>query len=493
MKRSHSLQLKVTAAFAGVLVGFIGTAAYVPRALWSYTLRAEEIQKRYAASVGVLAELRGCGRELRQAALLAFHEQAPDVRAAYESDAARARQRCASAVAAHSATMSARGTGPDPGRASWEHFVAHDIPEHDAAVDAVIAQSHLAVRDPRVLRALFDTVVDGDSNLQAMIALYAANAKTSAEQIHVGLQGLSSLYLALAAVGAAGAAILLVETVRIVRRYARAVDRQLADLDAFGGQVAHDLRGPLQTIQLAVSTIQKRTEDPAVQRLARGAASAVVRLDSMIRDLLQFARDGSTHPERACADVSAVVADTCAELLPIAERSNVKLTVRAGTRSLARIAPVALKTIVSNLVENAIKYRSRDRENEVLIAAGAEGHEVWVTVSDRGPGIDRALMPRLFEPFVRGSERPDSYGLGLATVKRLVDAHRGTIRVRSAPETGTTFVIRLPALASSGGRIAAGGAGVAVPVTPSGDARGGGANRPGRSHGTGQRPAPDTL
>jgi signal transduction histidine kinase len=467
MQRTHSLQVKVSAAFAAIVIGFVGTAAYVPRALWGYTLRAEEIQKRYAEAVGVLAELRGCGREIRQAALLAFHERTPYVRAAYEADVARARQRCASAVAVQSAAMRAAGTAADPARAAWEHFVSYDVPEHEAAVDAVIAQSHLAVRDAGVLRSLFETVEDGDSNLQWMVAIYAASAKTSAEQIHAGLQRLSSLYVALAGVGAAGAFILLVETVRIVRRYARAVDRQLADLDAFGGQVAHDLRGPLQTIQLAVSAIQKRTEDAAVQRLARGAASGIVRLDAMIRDLLQFARGGA-RAERASANVSTVLLETCAELLPITERAGVKVSVRAGTELLARIAPVALKTIVSNLVENAIKYRSSDRENEVVVTASAERHEVWIAVSDRGPGIDRELIPRLFEPFVRGSERPDSYGLGLATVKRLVDAHRGTISVQSTPESGTTFVIRLPAHVRRDGRIAAEADGVPAAVTAAG-------------------------
>lgn len=444
MSRGTSLQVKVAAAFAAVIVGFVGTAAYVPRTLWRYTERAEQIQKRYTGAVEVLAELRGCGREIRHGALLAFHERAPDVRAAYEADIARARRRCAAAVAAESAVMRATSSA-DPARAAWEHFVANDIPEHEAAVNAVVAQSHLRVRDPTVLRALFQTVADGDSNLQAMVALYATSAKASAEQIGAGLERLSSLYVALAAVGAAGAFFLLFETVRILRRHARAVDRQLARLDAFGGQVAHDLRGPLQTIQLAVSAIQKQTDDPAVQRLARGAASGVGRLDAMIRDLLQFARGSAARGDGTSSDVAAVLSDTCAELLPIAGRAGVKVTVVAAAGLVARIAPVALRTVVSNLVENALKYRSHVRANEVVVTATAVEREVWIAVSDRGPGIPRDLLPRIFEPFVRGSERPDSYGLGLATVKRLVDAHQGTISVQSTPDAGTTFVIRVPA------------------------------------------------
>jgi signal transduction histidine kinase len=59
--------------------------------------------------------------------------------------------------------------------------------------------------------------------------------------------------------------------------------------------------------------------------------------------------------------------------------------------------------------------------------------------------MSAAFLPHVFEPFVRGSKRTDGYGLGLATVKRLVDAHRGTIRVESEEGRGTTFVVLLPA------------------------------------------------
>lgn len=447
MKPSQALQVKVAAAFTAVILGFVGTAAYLPRALWSYTSGAQQIQEQFGGVVAVLTELRGCGRDVRQAAMLAFHERAEPVRSAYEAEVALARERCASLVAAHSASVSAFPAATDPGRAAWQHFVAEDVPAHDAAVDAVVVESRRPRRDPRVLSRLLEVVTDGDAQLEAMVSLYAAAAETGARDIDAGLRRLSSVYLALAALGAAGAVILLVETVRVVRRHARIMDRQLAELDAFGGHVAHDLRGPLQTIRLAVGAIERRTEDPAVQRLARGAASGVGRLDAMIRDLLQFARGGAAHTEQASADVAAVIAHACEELAAKASEAQVKVTVDADRTLVARVAPVALEAIVSNLVDNAIKYRSSERANEVVVMATRQGHEAWIAVSDRGPGIRADLLPHLFEPFVRGSDRPDSTGLGLATVRRLVEAHHGKITIQSSGESGTTFLICLPAVA----------------------------------------------
>lgn len=459
MQRSRILQLRVTAALAALIVGFVGAAAYVPYALWSLTQQAEEIHQRHTTAVATLAELRGCGRALRQPALRAFVERGTEAHAALEAEVERARARCAAAIQRHARDMSARTETPDPGRGAWDHFLAHDVPAHEAAVDALLEGARSGERDPRLVHRLFDAVQDGDSHLQSMIEMYSAQAERNAGQIQAALQRLSSWYLGLAALGAGGALLLLLETMRFIRRYARAVDRQVARLDAFGGHVAHDLRGPLHTVRLAVGAIQKRAGDPAVQRLAQGAAAGVARLDAMIGDLLQFARGGAAHAGGAASSVPAVVAETCEDLRAAAEEARVKLTSHAEPALVARIAPVALKAIVSNLVENAIKYRSRERETEVVVTAARAGGEVRITVSDSGPGIRPDILPHLFEPFVRGSERPDSYGLGLATVKRLVDAHRGTITVDSSAARGTSFTICLPAAPSSGAARPAGAVG----------------------------------
>ena len=80
----------------------------------------------------------------------------------------------------------------------------------------------------------------------------------------------------------------------------------------------------------------------------------------------------------------------------------------------------------------------------VAIRAFVEGQQTRIEVTDTGPGISTEVRERLFVPFARGSERAGGSGLGLATVRRLVEAHDGEIEVGGEPGQGTVFTIRLP-------------------------------------------------
>lgn len=454
MERSQALQLKIAIAFAAVVVGLVGALAYVPLALWPSVRRAEDIQNRYAESVRSLAELHGCGRDIRRAALIAYEarwDPAVD-RAAQEASIARSRARCGATVALLS-TVSMT----DEARAAWQHFKERDIPEHDAAVDALLAASHLRGGDASAVRQLFAAADDGDRVLESMVNLHAAKAKLEAERIQAGLRRLSMFYAVLTGVGALGAVFLLRESVRIIRQYAAAAEQRVADLDAFAARVAHDLRGPLHTVQLAVNLLGAKAPDGAGRRQADVAAASVKRLDAMISGYLHFARGGAGASAGAVTHVATVVHETCDELEPEAERAHAALVATADSGAHARLSPMALKSIVTNLVSNAIKYGSPDRENVIEVSVASRGDVVLLTVADRGAGIPAALLPHVFEPFFRGSERPDSYGLGLATVKRLVEAHGGAVTVDSKEGRGTTFVIRLP--------------GAAAPTPPLADAR----------------------
>jgi signal transduction histidine kinase len=103
----------------------------------------------------------------------------------------------------------------------------------------------------------------------------------------------------------------------------------------------------------------------------------------------------------------------------------------------------AIRTLIENLLSNAIKYGGEN--GHVTVSAGAEERHVRVAVRDRGPGIPGPELPRIFEPFYRGSRAgAEGSGLGLALVRRIVDALDGRIAVESGPRQGTTFTILLP-------------------------------------------------
>jgi signal transduction histidine kinase len=441
LTRTKVLQLKIGLAFTAIVVGFLGAVAYVPFALWPPAQRAEAIHENYAESVRALSELRGQAREVRGAALLAYRAHGdPSVdREQQERAVAEGRERLRATAAQYARMpMSAEE------RASWRELLSSELPEFEEAIDAVLAASRRPGGDFAAARRLTARAATLDDALQGLADGNSAAAKAEAERIHQGLRRLSIGYVVLAVVGTAGAIVLLVQSLGLVRSYADATGRRMAELEAFAGQVSHDLRSPLQTIHLAVGSIERRAEDESVQRLAAKASLSVRRLDGMIRDLLHFARSGAGGRERAHADVGAVLAELRDELLPQAERAHVALTMLSDPSVLAGVAPVALKTILANLVENAIKYRRSEGENHVKVSAKKEGGRVQLVVEDGGIGIPADAVPHLFEPFFRGSKRPDSYGLGLATVKRLVDSHLGSITVQSEEGRGTTFVVTLP-------------------------------------------------
>lgn len=438
------LPLRVGVPFAALAIGFVGVVVYVPFALRPLTDRAEVIQHELAESVRVLSDVRGYARDVRMEALLAYH-----ARWDREIDRAARIQAIAGVWAQLREQVKAYERLPRMPEedAIWYRVRDVDLGALEAAVDRALASPATGDGDPGTVRALTEVGTALDGRLRRLVHINIAASQAETSRIHSDMSRLSIAYVVLAALGTVGALLLLQQILRLLRTYEASVGNRVAELEAFAGQISHDLRTPLQTVQLAVQTIERAADDPAgVRRLAARAASGVRRLDGMIHDLLQFARSSAAGREHGRSDVQEVVGELSRELADPAERAHVALEVRVEPVA-ARITPIALKTVLANLVENAIKYRKPDAENRVVVSAQAEGDAVVLRVEDTGVGIAADHLPRVFEPFFRGTRRPDSYGLGLATVKRLVEAHDGSVSVQSVEGRGTTFAIRLPGAA----------------------------------------------
>ncbi len=123
------------------------------------------------------------------------------------------------------------------------------------------------------------------------------------------------------------------------------------------------------------------------------------------------------------------------------ERAEIRFQVEPRLHALASKA--VLGSIVDNLARNALLYLGDSERRTASLRARSDAGRVVIEVEDTGPGIPPDMLARLFRPFERGSTRPGT-GLGLATVKRLIEAHAGDITVRSQVGLGTTFIVRLP-------------------------------------------------
>lgn len=290
------------------------------------------------------------------------------------------------------------------------------------------------------LRDLSDQFAEISRGTDAVVRVNAQEVRDAAAAVHAKLLQAMVGSSALALLVMAAALVLLRHALAALEAHQRLLEQHAGDLAAFASRAAHELRTPLHTIALALHVLRNHPGQPTA--LERAEASAR-RLAQTIDDILRFSRaGGAPEPGGACA-VQAVVDAVAAELGPSAVEAGLELVTDAPADLGVAMAEGHLRTVLQNLVGNALKY-GRSAGGRVAVRAEGQGGWVALTVSDSGPGIPRDALSRVFEPFFRGSTQAEGYGLGLPTVKRLVEAHGGLVRLTSAPGQGTTVTVQLP-------------------------------------------------
>lgn len=255
-----------------------------------------------------------------------------------------------------------------------------------------------------------------------------------------GLDGLSVLLTILAA--------FLVT--RFMRRYTRLMEQRADELELFAGRVAHDVLSPLGAASLALSYLTEKggIQDPRARRMLALGQRGIERTRLIADDLLEFASAGAQPDPTAHADVRTVIAAVIDEARQMAEERQVALAIEAVDAGSVRCTLGILSSLVSNLVRNGVKYVGEGPGKTVCVRARRQGSFMRIEVEDNGPGLPAAMEVAVFEPYVRG---PDNHqpgiGLGLATVKRVVEAHGGRVDVRSIPRAGCRFGLELPCAA----------------------------------------------
>ncbi len=255
---------------------------------------------------------------------------------------------------------------------------------------------------------------------------------------------------ALVGVGVGGGAVLLglaatIVAARAVRRQTVLQEERARELEMFSARVAHDLMSPLLPVSMALEVANDQVQDAAAQRMIGRARSALKRIRLIVDGLLDFARAGGKPSADACAPVPKVLGDVLDEVKPHAEQAGIELCFDGAPPVEVACSPGILAVVVGNLVNNAVKYMADSRERRVVLRA-KHGHRcVCFEVEDTGPGLPPGLETAAFEPYVRGNDKAAGIGLGLATVKRFVEAHGGRVGVkRRADGCGAIFWFELP-------------------------------------------------
>jgi len=230
------------------------------------------------------------------------------------------------------------------------------------------------------------------------------------------------------------------------------LDRRNQELDAFTRRVAHDLMGPLSPLKGYLTLLRRSgaVKDAQALELVSLSESSAVRMGELIEALLRFCRAG-TRGEPMVGELDTAVSTLLLEVSQTAAAQGVALERSLESGVKVTCPSQLLQLIAQNLLSNAVKYTAGRPEARVSVKVAREGGEAVLEVADTGAGMSPETQAKLFQPFFRGPETRGipGHGLGLATTKRLVDAHGGVLLVRSAPGAGTRVTVRFPLAAEA--------------------------------------------
>jgi two-component system osmolarity sensor histidine kinase EnvZ len=218
----------------------------------------------------------------------------------------------------------------------------------------------------------------------------------------------------------------LVNLVRTFNKMAHQVKALLACRTTLLAGIAHDLRTPIARMRLALEVLPPSADPELLERMLRGLDN----MSRLVNQSLEFGRGVGNDPRQ-----EVDVAELIEELSDEARRGGATIHLQQGHTCMHFVAPMALRRILTNLLDNAVRY-SKDRP--IDIACECEDERLRITVADRGPGIPLEELQAVFEPFYRVDKSRSSVtggsGLGLAIAKQLADSNSWMLAL--APRDG---------------------------------------------------------
>jgi PAS domain S-box-containing protein len=244
-----------------------------------------------------------------------------------------------------------------------------------------------------------------------------------------------------------------------VKEYAERLERSNRELQDFAYVASHDLQEPLRKIEAFGDRLKAKCGDQLgedgqlyLDRMQKASA----RMRSLINDLLTYSRVTSKALPFVPVNLSEAAQDAAADLHVRIEKSGGKVEI--GEMPTIDADPTQLRQILMNLIGNALKFHKEGVPPVVRVAASLcardgtatqpDSEEAWckITVADNGIGFDEKYVDRIFNMFQRlhGRGEYEGTGIGLATCRKIIERHGGTITAKTAPGEGATFIVLVP-------------------------------------------------
>jgi signal transduction histidine kinase len=224
------------------------------------------------------------------------------------------------------------------------------------------------------------------------------------------------------------------------------LERSNEELAQFAHVVSHDLQAPIRMISNFSELLFRRHHDQIdedAKRLVHTIRDGALRMDELVKALLQYATVGQNPLTRSKVDLAGLVDSVLTTLAPAIDEQKA----RVSCESLPTVYgdEVQLRQVLQNLIGNAIKYAQSDAPLQLTIQARKKNLGWSISVIDNGPGIEPQYHERVFQPLKRlhGMDISGT-GMGLAVCRKIVERHGGRIWVDSEPGKGAVFTFTLP-------------------------------------------------
>lgn len=216
------------------------------------------------------------------------------------------------------------------------------------------------------------------------------------------------------------------------------------ELDRFVYSVSHDLSSPLKSIKGLVNLASAESDKEMLQKYLYHINKSTAKLDEFIKEVLDFSRSTRAELTIKKLNLEELLKSSLSTFEYQDAYENISVSFDLKCKELYT-DELRLKIVLNNIISNAIKYRKKDVNGSFLkITSREKGDMVFISFEDNGLGMDEKVRKKAFDLFYRGHVQSTGSGLGLYIVKEALNKLKGKISVKSKPEIGSTFLVKLP-------------------------------------------------
>ncbi len=248
-----------------------------------------------------------------------------------------------------------------------------------------------------------------------------------------------------------GAAIFSREITETIKYEQALKDKNIAlqkvnqELDSFVYSASHDLKAPLASIQGLIALVRDENDSELRKQYYSMMERSINRLDQFIRDIIDYSRNTRVENKHEIIDITEMINSILEDLKYMNTSGVLDIQLESSEKYPFISDPTRMRIILRNLISNALRYGKEEKKDpHVVVSWKIKKKEAVFNISDRGPGIDKEHLDRIFEMFYRAHETSSGSGLGLYIVKETLYKMDGEIKVESEKGKGTTFNVVVP-------------------------------------------------